>query len=532
MSHPQDLNKFTSPEWIASQTSSGTRPETGSKPIKSNGLNPVKEIRAFHRFHYRLTVLYGSAVVATLLIMVSFFYSLWTQAEVESLQRRLGAFSTSIAETIDADEIARYKLDATDDTEFHKKLRSQFSQLATRDTDIDSIYVLRPSTIPTELYFFVDYSKTGEQAKPGTPYSAENTPIMLKGFLRPVVEDKPYADEYGVTLSAYAPLINHEGKSIGLVGVDVRSELLEKMQARLLEICLAILLLALIVIALVSFFVARSIREPLGRLILATGAVAQGDLDVRLHLNRRDEFGLLGKHFDRMAEELKERQTIRDLFGRYMSEDVAKSLLSRNSNIELGGQEAVVTVLFCDLKNYTTISERLTPMQMVAMINQYLAVMNVIIDRYEGCVIEFLGDGILAVFGVPHALPEHAELGVRCALEMRTALDDLNVQWEQQGLAERWQELGIPRIEFRIGLHTGPVVAGNLGSHTRMKYAVIGDTVNVAARLESLNKEFGTTILLSEETKSRLSNELRDLVSRMGVTVVKGRQQTLVSYSI
>lgn len=495
-------------------------------------INPAQEIRAFHRFHYRLTLLYGGAVMATLLVLVYFFYSLWSQSEIESLQRRLGSLSTSLAQTIDADEIARIPVSASEPTPLHQQLAKQFTALADRDPDIESIYILRPSAVPTQLHFFVDYAKSGEQASPGEAYSAEDTPILLKGFLRPAIEDQPYADEFGVTLSAYAPLLTRDGKSIGLVGVDVKSELLEKMQSRVFYICAGILLLALCVIAMVSFVVARSIREPLGRLILATGAVAQGNLDVRLHLNRRDEFGLLGKHFDRMAEELKERQLIRDLFGRYLSEDVARSLLARNANIELGGHEVVVTVLFCDLKNYTTISEQLSPLQMVSMINQYLGVMNIVIDRHDGCVIEFLGDGILAVFGAPHAVPEHAERGVRCALEMRAALDQLNEQWVEEGIAERWIDLGIPRIECRIGLHTGPVVAGNLGSHTRMKYAVIGDTVNVAARLENLNKEFGTSILLSEEVKSRLPNDLREQARRVGVTIVKGRQQTLVSYSL
>lgn len=535
MSHPQDLTKFTSPEWIAkSKVNETSSANDGAKPLPvlQSAINPAREIRAFHRFHYRLTLLYGGAVMVTLLALVYFFYSLWSQAEIESLQRRLGSLSTSLAETINVDAIAAIPNNSTAETELHQRLRQQFSTLAERDPDVESIYVLRPSNLPTQLFFFVDYSKSAQEAKPGDSYSAEDTPILLKGFLRPAVEDQPYADEFGITLSAYAPLITSNGQSIGLVGVDVKSELLEKMRSRVLVICALILVVALSVIAMVSFVVARSIREPLARLILATGAVAQGNLDVRLHLNRRDEFGLLGKHFDRMAEELKERQMMRDLFGRYLSEDVAKSLLARNANIELGGHEVVVTVLFCDLKNYTSISEQLSPLQMVAMINQYLGVMNVIIDQHHGCVIEFLGDGILAVFGAPHAIAEHAEMGVRCAIEMRTALETLNQQWETEGIAERWHDLGISRIEARIGLHTGPVVAGNLGSHTRMKYAVIGDTVNVAARLEALNKEFGTSILLSEETKSRLPNDLRDIATRMGVTVVKGRQQTLVSYSL
>lgn len=494
--------------------------------------NPINEIRAFHRFHFRLTLAYGGAVMVTIALLVILFYNLWSQAEIEALQRRLTAIASSLAETIDAGAIEAHAIDATEETGLHRELFQQFQTVAGKDSDIESIYILRPSAVPTELYFFVDFSKSGKQATPGQFYSAEDTPILLRGFSRTVVEDQPYEDEYGITLSAYSPLITDSGEKVGLVGVDVKGTRLVELRHNLMLASGVILLVALGIIALVSFVVARSIRDPLVRLILGTGAVAQGNLDVRLRLRRADEFGLLGKYFDKMAEELKERQMLRDLFGRYLSEDVARSVLARNQNLELGGQEVVVTVLFCDLRNYTTISERLSPMQMVAMINEYLGVMNVVIDEHRGCVIEFLGDGILAVFGAPEAYGEHAEMGVRCALAMREALQGLNAKWEREGMAERWKDMGIQDIECRIGLHTGPVVAGNLGSRTRMKYAVIGDTVNVAARLEALNKEYDTTILMSDEVVTRLPNDLRERCEKVGITVVKGRQQTVVSYSI
>ncbi|RLT97936.1 MAG: HAMP domain-containing protein [Ketobacter sp.] len=494
--------------------------------------DPIREIRSFHRFHFRLTLLYGSVVILTLAVLVYLFYNLWSKSEIDSLQQRLLTLSTSLAATIDADRIATFDLKSTALTPFHQGIHAQFEAMAERDKDIDSIYILRPSDVPTELYFFVDYAKGELQGEPGQFYSAEDTPIMLKGFSRPSVEDMPYRDEFGYTLSAYAPLRTSDGKAIALVGVDVKAERLNLVENRVLMASSIIFVVSFLVIALVSWVVSRSIREPLGRLIQGTGAVAQGNLDVRMHMRREDEFGLLGKYFDKMADELKERQTLRDLFGRYLSEDVARSVLSQEQKIDLGGEEVVVTVLFCDLKDYTTISERLSPLQMVSMLNEYLGVMNSIIDQHKGCVIEFLGDGILAVFGAPQATPDHAEKATRCALAMRDALEALNKQWQSDGLAQRWQALGVDHIECRIGLHTGAVVAGNLGSKTRMKYAVIGDTVNVAARLEHLNKEFGTTILVSDDVKARLPNDLAGQTTQMGLSQVKGRSQPVICHSL
>ena len=139
----------------------------------------------------------------------------------------------------------------------------------------------------------------------------------------------------------------------------------------------------------------------------------------RLHMQRRDEFGVMGRHFDSMAEALQDREFVRETFGRYVSEDVAKLLLDQRIHTELAGEERVVTVLISDIRGYSTISERLPPVQVVDMLNRYLSAMNEVIDEHKGCVIEFLGDAILAVFGAPHYLPDHSERAVRCALSMR-----------------------------------------------------------------------------------------------------------------
>ncbi|MGC1511111.1 HAMP domain-containing protein [Ketobacter sp. MCCC 1A13808] len=540
MSHTERTTD-TSNGWSEAQTPAILRPRTGDvlvaaaatlNPVLGPSLDPTSEIKAFHRFHYRLTLLYGGAVILTLALLVFVFYELWTRSEIESLQARLLTLSSSLAHSVDADKVAGYGLKSKELTDFHLEVYKQFESMAERDPDIDSIYILRPSNVPTDLYFFVDYAKGELVGEPGEYYSAEDTPVMLKGFNRSSVENVPYRDEFGYTLSAYSPLITRDGRHIGIVGVDVKAERLSSAQHRILIASGAIFLVSFFVIAIVSWVVSRSIREPLRRLIHGTGAVASGNLDVRMHMQRVDEFGLLGKHFDKMADELKERQTLRDLFGRYLSEDVARSVLSQDHKIDLGGEEVVVTVLFCDIKDYTTISERLSPLQMVSMLNEYLGVMNSIIDQHGGCVIEFLGDGILAVFGAPQSFSDHAERATRCALAMRQGLESLNKQWLSDGLAQRWQALGISEIEFRIGMHTGLVVAGNLGSKTRMKYAVIGDTVNVAARLEHLNKEYQSTILISEEVKSRLPNDVADLAQRKGEATVKGRTQTVEIYSL
>jgi adenylate cyclase len=249
-------------------------------------------------------------------------------------------------------------------------------------------------------------------------------------------------------------------------------------------------------------------------------------------LQRSDELGVMSKHIDLMAEQLQDREFIRETFGRYLSSKIATEVLSQRSGITLGGEERVVTVLFSDLRGYTSISEQMSATQVVAMLNQYLGAMNEIIDQHRGCVIEFVGDAIFAVFGAPHYMADHAEQAMRCAIEMRLRLKELNAAWLESGMARSWQESGVTEISLRIGVHTGQVVAGNLGSQTRMKYSVIGDTVNVASRLEALNKVLGSEILISRDVYIQLPRDLMDGVTDRGSHKVKGRENPIKVYGL
>ncbi len=494
--------------------------------------NPLDQLRLWQRFHIRLTALYGGAVFFTLAVMGVLTYQHGVNTELEGLRQRLLATATSVSQTVDADGIAKIPVDSETMTPLHANLLAQFGRIANADADIDSLYILRPTREPTKLRFLVDYAKEGEFGAPGQLYWAGDVPLLLKGFEEPVVEPEPVFDEYGLSISGYAPLVTSDGRTVGVVGVDVLVSRLDLLKNRVLVVIGSLFGVAALLVSLVSLFVARSIRNPLTLMVDATTAIASGKLDTHLGITRHDEFGVLAHHFDHMAKDLRERQYIRDTFGRYVSEDVARALLTSGHAPTLGGEERVVTILFSDLRDYTTISEHMSPAQMVDMLNKYLSVMNAVIDEHRGCVIEFLGDAILAVFGAPQYYPEHAECALRCAIKMRECLKELNHEWEKHDLAQLWQKAGVAQLEARIGLHTGSVVAGNLGSPTRMKYTVIGDSVNVAARLENLNKEFGTSILLSDGVRAHLPSEHAIEMEDRGSHVVKGRQQSIRVFSV
>ena len=467
-----------------------------------------------------------------LLLLGAAVYFDGIKTEKEALQQRLLGIVTSLASSVDAAAVAQLPLEGTDLTALHQRLKERFAQVAEHDPDVETIYVLRPTAEPTKLRFVVDYVKDGDEGQPGEPYDATDVPVMLQGFSRPSVEDEPYTDEFGTTLSGYAPIITADGRSVALVGVDVTASRLAAMRADVMRNVLWSFGAAVVLLAIISAVVARNLRTPLSRIIDASIAIARGELGTRIGMQRSDELGLMSRHIDLMAEQLQEREFIRETFGRYVSEEVAKSLLEQRADLKLGGEERVVTVLFSDIRGYSTVSEQMPAVHVVDLLNRYLGEMTEIIDRHHGCVIEFIGDAIFAAFGAPHYFSDHAEAAVRCAIEMRQRLAQLNEEWAGSGVARYWRQSGMDTLSARIGIHTGRVVAGNLGSATRMKYAVIGDTVNVAARLEGLNKDLNTDILLSRDVYVHLPEELSQHIVELGEHHVKGREQSVKVYSI
>ena len=496
-------------------------------PSSFGGRDPLTQLRAWQRFHIRLIGLYGGTVFAALVVLAAMFYVSESNARMGALQQRLLGLVTALAQSVPAEALLAIPVDATEPSTLQTVLTKNFEEVAAHDPDVELIYILRPTNEPTILRFFVDYSKQGNIGKPGEAYNAADVPVLLKGFSQPAVEDKPYTDAFGTTLSGYAPITTGDGRTVGIVGADVQATDVARLQRTVLYSVLTVFGAAALLIALASLAVARSVREPLNRIIEAASAVQRGELTTRLNFERMDEFGLVGRHFDRMVEGLKERDFLRETFGRYVSSGVAEMLLARRDQIALGGEERVVTVLMADLRSYSVISEWLAPPKVLEMLNTYLGEMTAIIDEHQGCVIEFLGDAILAVFGAPFYVADHAERAARCAVAMHRRLQELNLMWQDSGLADHWKNSGIDWIRMGIGLHSGSVVAGNIGSATHMKYSVIGETVNVAARLEALNKELATEILLSSEVYMHLPAEITRQLTAKGDHTVKGRDWPL-----
>jgi len=495
-------------------------------PVEPGG-EAGPRLRWYQRFHVRLTLALGAVVFAVLTVMALVFYELGYDAELRGLQDKLRATVTTLSLHIDTPALARLDPAGAPDAPEVRELYRRFEAVATADKDIGTIYVLRKTAEPGQLRFIVDYASDGDNGAPGQPYDASDLPRMLEGLDHVAVESHLWSDEFGLSMSGYAPLKLPSGESLGLVGLDVDAARVREMSRRVLTTTLALYGVAGLLMVLLALWTGRRIRGPLVEINRAAERIAAGDFVGRVHITRKDEFGMVGRHFDVIAESLQERDFIRDTFGRYVSAEVARKVLGDRTKTALGGEEREATILFSDIQGYSTMNERVDPQEMIDVLNRYLGAMNEIIDAHEGVVIEFVGDAILCVFNTPNDVNEHAERAVRCAIAMRERLVELNAEWNDTRIGEIWRESGHGALTTRVGIHTGTVVAGNIGSRTRMKYGVLGDVVNVAARLEQMNKQTKTTILVSQATWERLPGELQARATTQGEHALRGREEAV-----
>jgi class 3 adenylate cyclase len=275
---------------------------------------------------------------------------------------------------------------------------------------------------------------------------------------------------------------------------------------------------AVIGVVISAYFVGRSLLKPLGLLSTAMTKVAGGDLAVRVPVTSNDEVGELTAQFNAMIEDLRERERIRETFGRYVDESVAATILARQGGGMGEGEITEATILFTDIAGFTTIAEYLSPSELVAALNEYLETVLAPIREHGGIVNTFIGDGLFASFNMPLACPDHACAAVRAAIDIQRAVGDRT--FGVHGVA----------LATRVGISTGPVIGGSVGAGKRMSFTLLGDTVNLAARLEELNKHHGTRILVSESTRTACAEQFH--FEPLGRVPVRGRSEPIAIFSV
>ena len=344
----------------------------------------------------------------------------------------------------------------------------------------------------------------------------------LRRIGRAMIREKSGFTELGSTLTgedafiAYAR-IPSPGWSLG--AVFPRSEIFEEV-CDLYERTVLLAGLGLVLLLIASAFVARSMARPLLRMSEATRKVVRGDLDIDLSdIRRKDEVGQLARDFTRMAAGLQERDRIRDTFGRYLTQEVVDRLLESKDGLRLGGEAREISMIMSDLRGFTALTSNRKPEEVINLLNRYLGKMVDILMEYRGIIDEIIGDGILAFFGAPEPMENHAASAVACALKMQAAMEEVNESNEAEGL---------PRLEMGVAVNTGEVIVGNIGSEKRSKYGAVGSQVNFTGRAESFT--VGGQVLITKATYEELSDILR--VRKVLKVEMKGMSGKVELYDI
>jgi class 3 adenylate cyclase len=268
----------------------------------------------------------------------------------------------------------------------------------------------------------------------------------------------------------------------------------------------------------IYYWISQALTRPIARLDSGLRRVAADDYTVRLPVTSDDELGHAASRFNQMVEGLSEREYLRDTFGKYVSESVAAAILDdRGRSGRAVDTSAEATLMFTDIEGFTSLSERATPAEVANLLNAYLRTVVPVIQRHGGVVNSFIGDGLFASFNLPLPLQNHAAAALDAAIEIQQALSTM-------------APAGSKALRTRIGINTGPVIGVTIGTENRLSYTLLGDAVNIASRIEQLNKQFGTRILAAESTVRAAGTQAS--CEKLGATDVRGHEGNVVVYRV
>lgn len=320
-------------------------------------------------------------------------------------------------------------------------------------------------------------------------------------------------DEWSIQQDPLVPERPEQGTRVVAVSLD-------EVRAPFDNIQLTLLLTgggALLLCALFGVWLSRSLTRPVRDLVQATGRVAQGDYEAEVEVDSHDEMGALADAFNEMTRGLLLREQYRSVLNKVVSQDVAEELMK--GDVELGGENRDITVLFADIRGFTPMTLGMEPQEVIGLLNECMERLSRAVDSEGGVVDKFIGDEIMAVFGAPVAQEDHACRAVRAALRMRDGIAEMNAERTARGAAP---------LSIGIGIASGIAVAGNMGSVDRMNYTVLGETVNLAARLT--DQAAAGEILVSEQTERWTADGL--VASCVGGRELKGFAEECLVYSV
>ena len=465
--------------------------------------------------HFRTKLLFAFIAVAALSCLASFLsvFIIAKKALFEEAQRTALCVAIEAAALVDgelheqiweADDVS--KVDSAAYRSIEEKLRACRDRHRQSGLDIAYIYTVRPSNDNKNWVYVIDSEEEGNnKSLPGDPFVGEyaDGTALLTILNSPASTDSQYSsDEFGDWLSATAPVYNDRGKIVARAGIDLKAPEVRATAGRVFAKCLPVFALCLALGTALAFYLSSWANRPLRRITDALNDIRDGETGKRLTVTRTDEFGLVERAVNSMAESIQERNALQGSLARYVSREMARDVAKVNAEIEIntGGQKREIAVLFCSLDDFENLSEQSPAKDAVAVLNAFFEKMVGIVFSHGGTLDSFVGAGLMATFGAVNDDEDFVASALESAIAMRTDVEDLAEEFER--------EHGI-RVGIRIGIHTGPAVVCTCGESSMMNFMAIGEAVNNASRV------------LAEVRQSKYSL----LVSKRVVAALEGRYQ-------
>lgn len=441
------------------------------------------------------------------------------------LRSELTTVAASSAATLDGESIAIFTNAESTKTENYQQLIKQLRDI--RDSNrqkglyLAFVYIVKEK--PDHSFYFIADGEENPNEVSLYGDSFNVVPELRNLPTTPFCSEKEIEDQWGVWFSAFAPILNDDGSIEAYLGIDkkalfLHTELDSIFFNYFIGFCIT-LTIGTVVIQILSV----KFTKKLSSICSCVEKIEQGDLSSRVVLKGSDELADLATAINTMAVDIQEKERLTVDFGRYVSKHVLENILKNNAQLKLQGERKKVTVLFSDIREFTRRSESLAPEKVVEFLNIYFEAMIQIIFKYHGTLDKFIGDALLAEFGVPESFENQEELAVNAALEM---------QEKTKALAKEWKGTSYEDLKVGIGIHTGEAVIGNIGTTFRMDYTAIGDAVTIATTLENFTKEVKKEILISETTYKAIQENTTFSIEALGEHLPYGALKPLLIYSV
>lgn len=479
------------------------------------------------KYRTRLLAVFLVTVVIINSLTLGIMYYIASRSLFEEMGNNALSIAATTAAFVDADEHKSIQKPGDEKTDAYQHIKQTLTKARDanrrQDTHVANLYTMKPMMAKSSvLAYGVDSEENPENI------ATIDRAVKITEGRQPALDrqgadrDDFSEDEYGLWLTANSPIRDGSGNVVAAVGVDLPKSLVEKKLNRLRFASLICFGIAAALGSVFALVYSKQASRPVRSLCQSIKAIGQGDFDVKAEGGRADEFGLIAEGVNSMAESLRQKEAVMTAFACYVSRQVLDRVLETGMLPAVQTERRRITVLFSDIREFTRTSENMRPEDVVQTLNEYFEKMVDVVVRHQGMVDKFIGDGLMAFFGAPDYDSFQEEHAVSAALEMQHELSELCKKWSSEGRCH---------LQIGIGINSGNAIVGNIGSAQRLEYTAIGDTVNLAARLESATKDFDVDVLISEYTYNGLKGA-PFTITKKGSTTVKGRTDSVMIYSV